>query len=183
MSDFRIDPERVYIAGLSAGGAAAAVAATAYPDLFAALGVHSGVACGAARDLQTALAVMSNGPAAAGPGSNASVRRAIPTIVFHGDQDRTVHPDNGHAILAQARQALPQGFVETVETGQVPGGRAFVRTKCVDANGSGLFEHWLVRGAGHAWAGGSAEGSYVDPQGPDASREMLRFFLSHHNLR
>jgi poly(hydroxyalkanoate) depolymerase family esterase len=178
MRDFSVDPARVYVAGLSAGGAAAAVAAAAYPDLYAALGVHSGLACGTARDLPSAMVAMSKGPGPKG-GVKAGPRRAVPTIVFHGDQDRTVHPGNGAEIVTRTREALPFGFTETAETGRVPGGHAFVRTRWADAHGRALLEQWVIHGAGHAWAGGSADGSYVDPRGPDASREMLRFFLEH----
>ena len=95
-------------------------------------------------------------------------------IVFHADRDSTVHPRNADQVMAQA--AGP-GLHATTTQGQVPGGHAFTRTTHADAAGRVLQEQWLVHGGGHAWSGGSAAGSYTDPRGPDASAEMVRFFL------
>jgi poly(hydroxyalkanoate) depolymerase family esterase len=181
MRDHAIDPRRVYVAGLSAGGAAAAIMAQAYPDLYAAAGVHSGLACGAARDMPSAFAAMRQGAATPqqsgrGPATDGS-RRIVPTIVFHADKDNTVHPRNGNQVIAQS--AAAGGLRTEVQRGQVPGGHAFSRTIHSDAAGQPILEQWLVHGGGHAWSGGSAAGSYTDPRGPDASREMLRFFLEH----
>lgn len=177
MRDHAVDPRRVYVAGLSAGGAAAAILARAYPDLYAAVGVHSGLACGAARDVPSAFAAMRNGASAAHRLSRVSdAGSLVPTIVFHGDRDGTVHARNGDQVMAQAGVEAGR---EQVHTGRVAGGRAFTRTVHVDADGTAVHEHWLVHGAGHAWSGGSVAGSYTDPAGPDASREMLRFFLEH----
>jgi len=174
MGDFSIDPRRVYVAGLSAGGAAAAVLGGTYPDLFAAVGVHSGLACGAARDVASAFAAMRQGGIpAAGHGG-----RTVPTIVFHGSRDATVHPRNGAQVIAQVTASAPR-LTTRVELGQEAGGHAYKRTLHVDAAGRIMFEHWDVEGGGHAWFGGSSDGSHTDPRGPDASREMLRFFLSH----
>jgi poly(hydroxyalkanoate) depolymerase family esterase len=181
MATYRVDPARVYVAGMSAGGAMAAIMGAAYPDLYAAVGVHSGLASGAARDLRSAFAAMRRGqptPAAdTGPGP----RLDLPLIVFHGDRDTTVHPRNGEHLLAQA---LPPSAGEpdprvTVGHGQVPGGHAYTRTLYHDATARVVGEHWLVHGAGHAWSGGSPTGSFTDPRGPDAAREMLRFFQEH----
>jgi poly(hydroxyalkanoate) depolymerase family esterase len=166
MAAYAVDPRRVYVAGLSAGGAAAANVAAAYPDLYAAVGVHSGLCAGAARDLPGALAAMRDGAAgAAAP---------LPTIVFHGDRDTTVNPRNGDALVAATGGRLIRR-----EECAVPGGRAFERSLYADASGRPAIEHWLVRGSGHAWSGGSPAGSYTDPAGPDAGREMWRFFKEH----
>jgi len=175
MRDYSIDPKRVYVGGLSAGAAAAAIMAATYNDLYAAVGIHSGLACGAAKDLPSAFVAMRQGGGSesivAGDGS------PIPTIVFHGDRDTTVHPANGDRILEQSVRA--KSPKTTVIRGRVPGGHAYTRTILTDASGRGISEHWNIHGAGHAWSGGSPAGSYTDPQGPEATREMLRFFLEH----
>jgi poly(hydroxyalkanoate) depolymerase family esterase len=171
MQDFPVDPRRVYVAGLSAGGAAAAILGATYPDLYAAIGVHSGLACGAARDLSSALAAMRDGGHLTG-GSAAATGTTVPTIVFHGDRDTTVNPVNGDQVIAQATPAT------SLET-EVVRGDGYIRTIQVDGAGRSVLEHWLLHGVGHAWSGGSPNGSYADPRGPDASREMIRFFLQH----
>jgi poly(hydroxyalkanoate) depolymerase family esterase len=188
MATLPVDPQRVYVAGLSAGGAMAAIMATTYPELFAAVGVHSGLPHAAARDLASALRAMRHGPGSRAATRSAG-RRTVPTIVFHGDEDTTVHPCNGEELIARARwtasSETAQGASDlavaeaVVEHGQVLGGRAFSRTLHRDAQGRCDAEHWVIHGAGHAWSGGSASGSFADPLGPDASREMLRFFLEH----
>jgi poly(3-hydroxybutyrate) depolymerase len=151
-----------------------------YPDLYAAIGVHSGLACGAAGDLPSAFAAMRQGASVAvrGPGDG---RRMIPTIVFHGDRDGTVHPRNGGQVIAQSRASATADLQTTVKHGRVPGGHAYSRTLHTDARGQTVLEHWIIHGTGHAWSGGSLAGSYTDPQGPDATREFLRFFLEHRN--
>jgi poly(hydroxyalkanoate) depolymerase family esterase len=174
MRDYPIDPKRVYIAGLSAGGAAAAIMAATHPDLYAAVGIHSGLACGAASDLPSAFVAMRQG----GGSKIADGGPAVPTIVFHGDRDTTVHPNNGDRIVEQSA-ARVAGLKAKVIDGQVPHGHAYTRTNLADAAGRAISEHWNVHGAGHAWSGGSPAGSYTDPRGPDATREMLRFFLEH----
>jgi poly(hydroxyalkanoate) depolymerase family esterase len=178
MHDYAVDPERVYVAGLSAGAAAAAIMGMTYPDLYAAIGVHSGLAYGVAGDLPSALAAMRQGEAVAArrPGE---CRRLLPTIVFHGDQDSTVHPRNGDQVIAQSRASPTTGLQTRMEQGRVPGGHAYSRTLHIDARGQTILEQWVIHGTGHAWSGGSPAGSYTDPQGPDATREMLRFFLEH----
>lgn len=172
MQDHRVDERRVFVAGLSAGGAAAAILGASYPDLYAAVGVHSGLPAGAAHNLPSALAAMRQGAAGDAPQGGAPV----PTIVFHGDRDSTVHPSNGEAVARQTT-AADAGLTSRVETGQAPGGHGWSRKLHADPAGRVLCEQWTIHGAGHAWAGGSPAGSYTDPRGPDAAREMLRFFL------
>jgi len=172
MERHNIDPARVYVAGLSAGGAMAAILGDAYPDLYAAAGVHSGLASGSAKDLPSALAAMRSGGAAAGGDLT-----GVPTIVFHGDADGTVHPDNGHHVIRASAGGVddePQAHRH-----QTAAGRSYTRRLHRSPQGEVLAEHWVVHGSGHAWAGGSQLGSYTDPTGPDATQEMLRFFLEH----
>jgi poly(hydroxyalkanoate) depolymerase family esterase len=172
MRDYKVDPARVYVAGLSAGGAMAAILASEYPELYKAAGIHSGLPTGAAHDVPSAFAAMSNG-AAAGV-LKAKTGATVPVIVFHGDRDKTVHPQNGHQVLAQ--QAGAQAGAATTEKGSAPNGRSYTRAIHRSTGGKLTAEHWTVHGSGHAWSGGSKRGSYTDPKGPDASREMLRFF-------
>ncbi|RYF08208.1 MAG: PHB depolymerase family esterase [Comamonadaceae bacterium] len=170
-----VDPSRVYVAGLSAGGAMADILGRTYPDLFAAVGVHSGLAAGAAGTLPAAMGAMRSG-APAGTASGPAVR---PVIVFHGDADTTVHPANGTAVAESARSAQQGPGQAQVTTGRAPNHQRFTRTVHPGADGAAVVEHWLLHGGGHAWSGGSAAGSYTAPGGVDASAEMLRFFLSH----
>jgi poly(hydroxyalkanoate) depolymerase family esterase len=175
MQDYSVDPKRVYVGGLSAGAAAAVVMGATYNELYAAIGVHSGLACGAATDLPSALLAMRQGGGSdKRPLSDAPL---VPTIVFHGDRDTTVHPNNGAQVLEQPLRTMTTQ--KKVHRGQIAGGHAFTRTTHTDAKGRGVLEYWNIHGAGHAWSGGSPAGSYTDPQGPDATREMLRFFLEH----
>ncbi len=173
MRDFSVEPGRIYVAGLSAGGAAAAIMGSAYPDLYAAVGVHSGLACGAARDMPSAFAAMRQGGTLHHSGTN----QPVPTIVFHGDRDTTVNPVNGDQVIAQSKAS--SDLRTTVSRGQSPGGVGYTRTVGCDDSGHPMLEHWVLHGAGHAWSGGSATGSYTEPHGPEASREMMRFFLEH----
>ncbi len=166
------DPARVYIAGLSAGGAAAAIVGNLYPDLFSAIGVHSGLPVGAARDVPSAFGAMRGGVA------GARLAKAVPTITLHGSADATVNPANGAAVAAQAVRAMP-GLQVTAHTGVSGGGRGWRAVRHARADGRVMVEEWVVDGAGHAWAGGQPGGSYTDPAGPDASTEMVRFFLQH----
>jgi poly(hydroxyalkanoate) depolymerase family esterase len=171
--DFSVEPGRIYVAGLSAGGAAAAIMGSAYPDLYAAVGVHSGLACGAARDMPSAFAAMRQG----GAPHHSEAKHPLPTIVFHGDRDTTVNPINGDQVIAQSRAG--SDLRTEVSRGQAPGGIRYTRTVACDESGRPMLEHWVLHGAGHAWSGGSSSGSYTEPKGPDASREMMRFFLEH----
>jgi poly(3-hydroxybutyrate) depolymerase len=154
--------------------------ADAYPELFAAVAIHSGLPTGSAQDVPSAFAVMRDGGGSQGlpvVGMRQVKRLAVPTIVFHGDADGTVHPRNGDAVFEQAARAVAGGEAIT-ERGRSAGGRDFTR-RVISSDATPVIEHWLVHGAGHAWSGGDAAGSYVDPEGPDASREMLRFFQHH----
>jgi poly(hydroxyalkanoate) depolymerase family esterase len=177
MRDFEVEPGRVYIAGLSAGGAAAAIMGSAYPDLYAAIGVHSGLACGAASDLPSAFEAMRQGQSSSGcePCGREESGCAVPTIVFHGDRDMIVSPINGDQVIAQSKAAADLRI--TVTRGASSGGMSYTRTVQADERGQPILEHWVLHGAGHAWSGGSSAGSYTEPRGPDASREMMRFFL------
>jgi poly(hydroxyalkanoate) depolymerase family esterase len=194
IDEYNVADGRVYVVGMSAGGAMAAIMAEAYPDLYAAVGIHSGLAPGAARDMPSAFAAMHQGgpaiprqdvPTATATGESA---RIVPAIVFHGDRDKTVHPRNADRLLEHycsaqltgsrddASGSTPRG---TVRQGQVPGGYAYTHATYRDAGGRAIAERWTVHGLGHAWSGGSSSGTYTDPKGPDASAEMVRFFNEH----
>ncbi|MBC7608810.1 MAG: PHB depolymerase family esterase [Polaromonas sp.] len=173
--DVQIDTDRIYIAGLSAGGAMAAVTAGLYPELFAAMGVHSGLPAGAATNMLAAFSAMRRG-------SEGQAASAMPTIVFHGSADKTVHPDNGDNVTEAALAALNASGLELEKSEQAvrtKGERAAQRTTWRDASGKPYAEHWSVQAAPHAWSGGDASGSYTDPDGPSASEAMLGFFLQH----
>ncbi len=234
-----LDARRVFIAGLSAGGAMAAIVADTHPEIFSAVGVHSGLAPGAASNVMEALTAMRHGAsgstlggaggmlsgagsmlggaggmlgaaggmlgaagsrlggAGGGVGADAalggadaaplhgSARMPVPTIVFHGDQDQTVHPSNAEHVVAAVldsahgtrQDADPGSTAAHVEHGVCAGGRSYTRAIHHAGNGNAVAEHWLIHGAGHAWSGGQAAGSYTDPAGPDATGEMLRFFF------
>lgn len=179
MVEFGLDRSSVFVAGLSAGGAMAAIMGETYPDLYAAAGIHSGLACGAANDVLSAFSVM-RGDAGIAPRERSRPTADGPSvraIVFQGGADRTVHPSNAERIVAQVS---PPGARDTAqrESARAPGGRTYTRMTVTDAAGMPVVEYWLIDGAGHAWSGGRAGGSYTDPRGPDASHEMVRFFLA-----
>jgi poly(hydroxyalkanoate) depolymerase family esterase len=187
---YGLDHERVYVGGLSAGGAMAVILGRAYPELFAAVGVHSGLPYAAAHDLPSAFAAMhqrdTSDPSVARSENPQAWRGGTPTIVFHGDLDTTVHPGNGEKVVSQSAGASAfnardssSAAAATVEScaGGTPGGHSYTRRIFKDANGKIVVEYWLVHGAGHAWFGGDPRGSYTDIKGPDASSEMIRFFL------
>lgn len=177
------DPQRVFIAGMSAGGAMAVIMAETWPDLYAAAGVHSGLPYAAAHDIASALSAMHGGGARNGFFVPAAGARAVPVIVFHGDSDPTVHPSNGIEIVARAGKAhaaqADAPLLRPVSSqGTSSGGRRYTRTVHEGEQGRAPIEAWTVHGAGHAWSGGHASGSHTDASGPDASAEMVRFFLS-----
>lgn len=189
MKTHAVDASRVYVTGLSAGGAMAVIMGTLYPDLYTAVGVHSGLPHGAAHDLPSALMAM-NGQGL-GPLGPTSVKKpamahpdldALPIIVFHGDKDTTVHPKNAEMVMQEniaSSVAADTNDHADIKRGQVPNGHAYTQTTFSSDKGEVMAESWLIHGAGHAWSGGSKQGTYTDPKGPDASYEMMRFFLSH----
>lgn len=176
----RVDERRVFAAGLSAGAAMAVILGETYPELFAAIAAHSGLPRGAAHDVPSAFAAMHGTPAQSAPSPLPSPARAVPTIVFHGLADATVVPANGNAIVQRAVAALSaeRGALQEVGERQVANGLPCTRTLHLDRDGVPVVEHWAVGNAGHAWFGGSSAGSYALPHGPDASREMMRFFYA-----
>lgn len=177
MREHSVDPNRVYVAGFSAGGAMAAVMAATYPELFAAVGVHSGLSYGAAHDVASAYAAMRAGPAT----SSRTGGAVHPLIVFHGDRDPIVGRVNADHLVADALRKLEAAVVTSNVRGQVPGGHAYDRT-IWSRDGNALVEQWVIHEACHAWSGGSEKGSYTDSRGPDASAEMIRFFGQHANM-
>ncbi len=192
IEEYSVTDGRVYVGGMSAGGAMAAIMGATYPDLYAAVGVHSGLAPGAAQDLSSAFSAM-QGRAASNAhrdGPTANSEASMPVIVFHGDRDTTVHPRNAEQLLAHYRTVnnTPGGRNAagkpvppvTVRKGQVPDGHAYTRATQRDTDGRPIMEQWTVHGLGHAWSGGSSAGSYTDAKGPDASAEMVRFFDQQH---
>jgi poly(hydroxyalkanoate) depolymerase family esterase len=183
VDEYNVAEGRVYVAGMSAGGAMAAILGATYPDLYAAVGVHSGLAPGAAHDLSSAFTAMrQGGPVVAHTkNSGAQRRKVLPTIIFHGDGDSTVHPRNGDRLLAHLDADRRNGSSPRVSTrrGRVPDGYEYTRFTYQDGDGRDLVERWSVHGLGHAWSGGTYPGSYTDPKGPDASAEMVRFFGQH----
>lgn len=198
---YPVDLKRIYIAGLSAGGAMAAIVAAHNPDLFAAVGVHSGLPPGAAHDVMSAFSAMRHGsrrPAMRQEGEHADEpsdeaaegEGLMPTIVFHGSADRTVHPDNGDQIVQAAIAAVDAAGV-SLERLEIPQAlpaatgelRNTLRTVYRGRNGRSYVEYWSVEAGPHAWSGGSAAGSFTDPHGPPASQAMLDFFLQHRRGR
>ncbi len=168
MATHGVDPARVYVAGLSAGGAMAAALGEAHPALFAAVGIHSGVPTGLAQDVISAMRVMKSGPRTVAP------RGVVPppTIVFHGDHDTVVHPGNADAAM---RPFLSLGLRDTTD-GVTAQGVAWTCHRVRDGSGRMLAEQWVVHGAGHAWSGGDAAGTFTLPSGPDATAAMVAFF-------
>ncbi len=177
---YRIGPERIFIGGMSAGGAMAATMAAQYPRLYRACAIHSGLPHGAAHDLPSALAAMKGGARSRRQTAPADAAHPVPLIVFHGDRDTMVSPRNGAALIEQVlAQASHDGREAEIENGKKADGHRYTRHVYQDRKQRTIAEHWVVHGAAHAWSGGHAAGSYTDDKGPDASREMLRFFRQH----
>ena len=181
-----VDPQRVYVAGLSAGAAMAVILGNTYPELYAAVGAHSGLPYRAARDVPSAFAAMGGTHALREVQVEAEARHKqasqssvalTPMIVFHGDADHTVAPSNGAALVKQAMAAVKGALPESRHEETAAAGRHYTRSIHTNPHGEPLVEYWQIHGAGHAWSGGSSEGTYTDPKGPDASAEMVRFFL------
>lgn len=185
LARYGLDAQRVYVAGFSAGGAMALLLVATWPELFASVGVHSGLPRAGAGDLFSAMRLMQQGPS---PGLvQPPVPNLRPAIVFQGDVDRQVNPLNALWVVAQAlgfdhpeELATHPDWGRRIKQGQVPGGLHFTRTRYFESGGEGLeAELWRVHGGGHGWSGGLSGASHTEPGGPDASREMLRFFAAH----
>ncbi|MEO8578349.1 MAG: PHB depolymerase family esterase [Gemmatimonadales bacterium] len=184
ISEYSVDARRVYIAGLSAGGAMALIVAYAYPEIYAAAGIHSGIAYGAATSIAEAVKAMGAGaPDAASLSSivekGMGSRRFFPAIVFQGAADKSVKVVNASQVVSQLSESSPTGDLKKLsETpGLSEGGYHF--SKILYGKRRPAIEEWIVDELGHAWSGGSSEGTYTDPKGPDAAKEMVRFFLEH----
>jgi poly(hydroxyalkanoate) depolymerase family esterase len=185
-----VDRSRVFVAGLSAGGAMAAVLAATHSDLFAAVAVHSGLAYGSATDVRAAFAAMARG---ADGRTGHRPARPTPSIVIHGTADRTVAPANAGHVLRQAmtanRLAAPEVCDFDVRSpsgrsrGRIEGGHTYTRSRWTDRRGALMHELLEVDGLGHAWSGGAAGGSYSDPRGPNASEAIWRFFADSGQTR
>jgi poly(hydroxyalkanoate) depolymerase family esterase len=187
-----IDPQRVFVAGLSSGGAMAAILAACYPDLFAAVAVHSGLAYRSASTTASAFEVMARGGGDAGVQGRAahdamgSHARPVPSLVIHGSADRTVAPANALAVLRQSMVANTLASEDAGEhdperptrtwRGEVEGGLAYTQSQWVDSRGALVHELLVVDGLGHGWSGGAPGGSYADSRGPSASEAIWAFF-------
>lgn len=174
--EFGLGRNEVFVAGLSAGGAMATILADVYPDVFSAAGVHSGLARGAAYDVLSAMSAMQSGSAFDGIAPVVTSRsRRVRRIIFQGDHDSTVHPSNASMIVASVmgRDAVPTKIGKRSVRG-----RGYSRSDFAGSDGTVQVELWMIEGAGHAWSGGRVAGSYTDNKGPDASAQMMRFFLA-----
>ncbi len=196
IAEHNVDTDRVYVAGMSAGGAMTTIMGATYPDLYAAIGVHSGLQYKAADNSMAALVVQKRGgpdPDRQGHQAFLSARpeaRVLPTIVFHGEDDTVVDVVNAHQTLSQWAQTNDYAYDGSdndsitdesadVIRGQVPEGYDYVIYVYENPEGEAIMEKWIVEELGHEWSGGDREESYTDPEGPDASEEMVRFFGEH----
>ncbi|HRD70168.1 MAG TPA: PHB depolymerase family esterase [Legionella sp.] len=183
IKDYNLDSRRVYVAGLSSGGAMAVIMGITYPDLYAAVGVHSGLPYGSAQNISSAFAAMRRAKPAVMRKQQTFAENSkpvsVPIIVFHGDRDATVHCSNADELIHQNVPTQAANQVDSqviIEEGKVPNGHSYTRTLHQDKKGHIIAEHWIIHGAGHAWSGGSRKGSYTDAKGPNATEEMMRFF-------
>jgi poly(hydroxyalkanoate) depolymerase family esterase len=173
-----VDPDRVYVAGLSAGAAMAMVLGDTYPDVFAALAVHSGLPTGIADNVPSAFAAMAGRSKPRAAIKDTGIKcRPVPGLVIHGDADQTVRSGNGAAVATQLIQRYEiDGQALRREVSVEP---THTKSCFFDADGRLVVEQWAIRNGGHAWSGGAAAGSYTDPSGPDASSRIVAFFLTH----
>ena len=181
MTEYAVDATRVSIAGLSAGGAMAVIMGRNYPELFSAVGCHSGLPHGSAKDLYGAMVAMREG-ASDGALVRSGAAGSVPIIVFHGDMDSTVHWKNSNGVVRQSldsytAQARSRAALQLRQETGHESGRHYTRSVHRSNTGRVVAEQWTVHGTGHAWSGGNPRGSYADPRGPDATRAMLGFFL------
>jgi len=194
-ANWTIDPNRIYVTGISAGAAMSVILGATYPDVFAAIGVHSGLEYQAATNLVQAAKVMHRGgPDPLRQGSVAYTAmsnhsRVVPTIVFHGTADTIVAPLNGDQVVQQWIQtdylasdktyAVDYHHPSSIATGQVPGGYSYLTAVWNAPSGEAVQAYWKIDGMGHAWSGGNPASSYTDPRGPDATVAMYDFFMGH----
>ena len=193
-SSYSVDGSQIFVSGFSAGAAMSVILGATYPDVFAAIAVHSGLEYKAATSTNSAFTAMFSGGPPADPQGQAAYNamgsraRVVPVMVFHGTSDFTVATVNGDLTLsqwAQTNDLASDGSdnndiddqAELIQGGQVPGGRSFTRYVYEDSNGQVVMEKYLVDTMGHNWSGGVLGGTYTDPDGPDASQIMVDFFL------
>lgn len=188
MASYQIDPHKVYIAGMSAGAAMAYIVGSVYSDIYAAIGVHSGLLYRGINNMFSALAAMKTGAGQIGKieelrdelSNSIGVPAALdrhdqPLIIFHGDQDDVVASQNATDLMAYHHQ---DNLYQQHQYQETSAHYDLTRTTYQNAKGKNLAEQWIIHGAGHAWSGGNAEGSFTDANGPDASVEMMRFFMA-----
>lgn len=176
MADHGVSKEQTFVAGLSAGAAMAVILGETYPDVFTAVGAHSGLPFGSAKDVPSAFAAMAGNVSGVVAGAQTGRASGVRTIVFHGAADTTVHPSNGDEIARQVMDSKAGQSIASEQRGSASG-RSYKRRITVSVDGATELEHWFVDGLGHAWSGGQPGGSYTDGNGPDASAEMVRFFF------
>jgi len=189
MREYSVDTSRVHLAGISAGAAMASLVAVAYPERYASLAMHSGLAWRPATDVMAALTAMARGVdgaaqlGAAAYSAMGERARVIPTLVLHGGRDAVVNPLNGQQAAQQWASTNSRALGGVALTAQATpgetGGYSWTRTCHAAAAGPCVVEEWMVPELGHAWSGGSRDGTFTDERGPDATREMLRFFREH----